>query len=188
MYLQLQLPFKNNTNQKCVAKPSVQPARRHSVAPQRILIKCIQQLITSVPNSPALQRTQLNQALSMIKLSTHHACHTTSYVLNSRVTELKLTNLLHNVQKCLPTNMLKSKLRLLRVLWVLVTNFTCFTPAFSCNYNLPVLTCILSWISDFSSVAYLFVCMYANCGSVACTSGQRAAAGINLYDYLYVCK
>jgi len=39
-----------------------------------------------------------------------------------------------------------------------------------------------SWISDPSDVAYLSVCVSVICYSVTCTSG------INLSDYLYVCK
>jgi len=38
------------------------------------------------------------------------ASYTNSYVLNSEVTELNLTNIVHNVQKSLLINVMKSKL------------------------------------------------------------------------------
>ena len=79
--------------------------------------------------------------------------------------------------------------------WVLCSCFVCagnqsylFHACVCHNYNLLCLTCMSSRISDSSDIAYLSVCMNAFCYSVTSPSGSMVIAGINLLDYLFVCK
>jgi len=69
-------------------------------------MKYTQLLITSVPNSPATIKHSWTNGGKIIDAS-----HTNFYLLNSGVTEPNIAKFLHHVEKWLPVNLLKSKLR-----------------------------------------------------------------------------